>query len=241
MGIFRKKVEMEEQHFQETINLLKGLSRVKAPDNFEYKLMVKIENEDFSIQSEELKRSRFTWVLPPAAAVALTAIVLIFVLTDQAIETDNPLISLPTLRTEYQSASEDKKEGPVEYIARETTESRGSSEEREIFGGAARSSVGSGAVEENFKVVLQPNDVVVKEKVGFPFNNSNNVNLDNFIEGSAEARGSNSSARLVREGTPVFDFNGFFIREKVDRKTLEKNKSRIDSLKRIERRNERDD
>ena len=229
MNIFKRK--LSDEKFAETIQLLKGLDKIKAPDNFEYNLMVKIENREFgNIRSEKTTR-RLVWILPPVAALSLTAIVLFFMFGEQPSEFDNPLLSPPLLRTEFQSSSVEKTRGPVEYVAKETNTSLESAEQ----GYTNSAYVGYQADEDNanYRVVLQPNDVVVREKVDFPFDNANNVNLDNYIDGSGENHSANSSAQLVRDGYPVYDFNGFVVREKIDRKTMEKYRSRMDSLKNV--------
>lgn len=225
MNIFKNK--LSDEKFADTIQLLKGLDKIKAPDNFEYNLMVKIENRDFDNVRSEKSSWRLTWVLPPVAALSLTAIVLFFVLSEQPSDFENPLLSPPMLRAEFQSASE-YPSGPVEYVAKETNASLSTS--KKVY--SEKKSANSAVDADNFKVVLQANDVVVREKVDYPFDNSNNVNLDSYIDGNGANNANNSKAQLVGgSGYPVYDFNGFVVREKIDRKTIEKYRSTLDSLK----------
>ncbi len=225
MGIFTRK--LNEEQFKETIRALQELERIKTPDSFEYHLMTKIQNHDFTTSSPEEKSFRFAWVLPPAAAVVLTSIVLVFILVDQSPEAENLLISPPELRQEYQTVQVTRRE-PIEYVAKETSESVEQSYFMEPEG--LNNSQGFG---KNVKVVLQENDVIIRKKSDFPFNETANVDLDNYIDGPGGSSVSKSNARLVRENTdyPVFDFDGFYIREEIDRNMRKKHQNRIDSLR----------
>ncbi|MBU1099857.1 MAG: hypothetical protein KKA84_05565 [Bacteroidetes bacterium] len=227
MGIFKKKIT--EEYFEDTIKLLKGLDRVKAPDNFEFNLMVRINNQEFGDLEGEEKKLKFAWVLPPAAAVALTTIVLFFMLSDQTVEFDNPLFAPPKLRTEFQAISAVPR-GPVEYNATETEESKELGRNLAASGDVTMFSSPS---EPDVQLVVQPNDVIFEERIELPFDTKNSVNLDSRLQGNDQARSSNASATLVRGGSPVFDFNGFSVRERVSKQEFEAYKSRMDSLKRI--------
>lgn len=230
MGIFKKKVT--EENFEETIKLLKGLDRVNAPDDFEFKLMVKINNQEFGDLEKEPKKLRLAWALPPAAALGLTTIVLFFMLSEQAVDFDNPLLAPPTLRSEFQ-AGYVAPSGPVEYDATETEESK------EVGRNLAANMDGtkfSSPSQPDVQLVVQSNDVIVEERIELPFSTANSVNLDSRLAGNDPAKSSNSNANLVRGGSPVFDFNGFSVRERVSKEEFEAYKSKMDSLRKVNRR-----
>ena len=230
MGIFTKNTNDEQ--FKETIEALQNLNKVTAPDNFEFNLMVKINNRQFEKKHYAESNRKVVWILPPAAAVVLSSVFLFIILSSPSEDFQNPLVTPPVLRAEYQPESPAKK-GPVEYYAKETNSSKASVRDtREM----TEDAITLPSEETNYRVVVQPNDVIVQEKFDLPFDNSNSVNLDSYLDGSKSVR-STSPATLAREGGyPVFDFNGFVTRERVDRKTLEAYKNRMDSLKSVERR-----
>ena len=80
---------MNEKHYNEEGNkypeitkLLKELPEVKAPDDFDYKLMIKIQNGQFESNRELNRKSSGSWVFIPAAAVAVSSVLLFFIFFD---------------------------------------------------------------------------------------------------------------------------------------------------------------
>lgn len=64
-----------EKKLSETLNALKELPKVNAPDDFEFNLMIKITNGEFEPEAEEKRQSKLLWILTPAALV-VTAVIL---------------------------------------------------------------------------------------------------------------------------------------------------------------------
>lgn len=88
----------DDMRYQDVINTLKQMQQVKAPSGFEGDLMRKIK----SGQVPEAKTFWQNIIIPsrliPSAALALTAILLIFVLNNNGITQENPLLTAPRER-----------------------------------------------------------------------------------------------------------------------------------------------
>lgn len=75
MGI--KNYNDNEEKFLETLKALKELPKINVPDNFEFNLMVKINNGEFAPEVEEKRQSKLLWIFAPAAMVVTTVILFI--------------------------------------------------------------------------------------------------------------------------------------------------------------------
>ncbi len=82
--------------FNELKKLLKEIPKVKAPDNFEFNLMTKIQNKNFEIKSEK-KKSIFSWALTPAIGFAATVFIVIFLFSFESEVGDDPWQITPKL------------------------------------------------------------------------------------------------------------------------------------------------
>lgn len=88
----------DDSKYQDVINTLRQLQQVKAPKGFEADLMRRIHSEDTTV-------TKFSWQnifipsrLIPTAALAVTALLLIFILDHSGISQDNPLMTTPRER-----------------------------------------------------------------------------------------------------------------------------------------------
>lgn len=89
MGI--KNYNDNEEKFLDTLKALKELPKVNAPDNFEFNLMIKINNGEFSPEVEERRQSKLLWIFAPAALV-VTSVILFVTLSKPGFEEQlNPL------------------------------------------------------------------------------------------------------------------------------------------------------
>lgn len=66
-----------EEKFSETLKSLKELPKVNAPEDFEFNLMMKIQNGEFAPEIEEKRQSKLLWILAPAGLVVSTLILFI--------------------------------------------------------------------------------------------------------------------------------------------------------------------
>ena len=97
--------------YSELISDLKNLPKVKAPDNFEYNLMIKIQNEDFSEKKERSPSRLLYWILTPSSALAAAVLLFVFIVNpvnslDENLLEANPQI-LSSINTESVLEHED--------------------------------------------------------------------------------------------------------------------------------------
>ncbi len=88
----------DDMKYQDVINTLKQLQQVKAPAGFESDLMRRINSESFPGERTFWQNIFAPSRLVPAAALAVTALILIFVLNTTGITPDNPLLTAPRER-----------------------------------------------------------------------------------------------------------------------------------------------
>ncbi len=213
----------DEEH-QHVIKLLKELPKEKAPDNFEYNLSTKIENKNFGLNTKEPK-FLFPWkFLIPATGAMLSVLLLFFVFFSENDTIENPFLIKPKLRTELGS---------------------------NILNSAVNTLDSKNTISENDVIIQKNNPISVAEKTpqakknaineselqkpNFPFNNS--TNLDEAISENSKSV-ANRRASLAGNSNLESVFNGFYIRNEVDKKYVEALKARIDSLKREYRNNQ---
>ncbi|MDX1699455.1 MAG: hypothetical protein R3250_02495 [Melioribacteraceae bacterium] len=215
----------DEDH-QHVINLLKELPREKAPDNFEYNLKVKIENKNFDLNTEKSNKFPVWKVLIPATGTAAAAILIFMISFGEPENLENPFQIEPqpravTNNTGFEKISEgvnEKKTGIVsdnDVLITTEAEDVYRSESRQ----ADRTDV----------LISEPN-----VKPDFPFNNESSTNLDELRNQRSKSTIGSSASLAGRSNSRSF-FNGFYIREEVDKEYVDKLKARIDSLKKAER------
>ena len=96
----------ENSQYKDIIKILGGLQKIKAPANFQANLMRRINSGKFKKGRSVLAKFFLpSWLLPPAALVATTVIIL-FVVNINSGPEENPLLVPPRIR-ENVSASTD--------------------------------------------------------------------------------------------------------------------------------------
>ncbi len=88
----------DDMKYQDVINTLRQLRQVKAPAGFETDLMRRINSESFPEERTFWQNIFAPSRLVPAAALAVTALILIFVLNTTGVTPDNPLLTAPRER-----------------------------------------------------------------------------------------------------------------------------------------------
>ncbi len=162
--------------------LLRNLRKEKAPENFEYHLMVRIQNKNFGSAVKEEKSSLFWIFLPSASIVAAAVVVLIFLFN--GIGNDMP-ISQPKVI---------KNKSAQTYV---------------VINPAKKSADKKKAEIDMVKILKTVNDVVVNKSVKIPIDNRKSLPLDKFLSNGTIPTSSNS-ATLVSEEISPFYFDGFF-------------------------------
>ncbi len=88
----------DDLKYQDVINTLRQLQQVKAPAGFESDLMRSINSESVQEEKKFWQNIFIPSRLVPAAALAVTALLLIFMLNNNGIAPDNPLLTAPRER-----------------------------------------------------------------------------------------------------------------------------------------------
>ncbi|MCZ7601765.1 MAG: hypothetical protein C4543_06910 [Ignavibacteriales bacterium] len=213
----------EEEKFTKLINDLKNLPKEKADDNFEYNLMVKIQNKNFELSQPE-KRFYFGKQFVPAAALIFSTILLFFVISDSEVNLENPFQATPPVRANYSIAKTD-----TIVLSNPETISETITNEANQAAIAAQSNVNNVV-----RVVVEPSDAVTVEEVNLPFDDSNSLDLDSFVSGNRNQPASLQRGRLVGGGSQPTQFDGFLFKERPSPEALKLHKNMLDSLKKAE-------
>lgn len=194
----------------EVIELLKSLPKIEAPANFEFNLSTRIQNGNFNLPKENHMPRWLTWSLGPIAAIALSAVVFVFVFSNSAFQTESLLMQNPELRQSVNTVQNSE----TQINTRNFT--KVGENELNSFG--------------KLRAVIEPNDVVIQRKQQFPFNDANSVNLDNYVNGNNGTTQSIGNIQTVSAGQTSVNFNGFGIPVKTSPKQLAAMRNKIDSL-----------
>ena len=111
-------MQNDEKKYEDVIKALKGMQKVKAPENFEANLQRKINSEKYT---KEEKKSFWQNIfvpsrLIPSLGLVATAVVIFFVVDTNSEEMDNPFLIEPRVRediyvvTDYKEFEEKKEE-----------------------------------------------------------------------------------------------------------------------------------
>lgn len=211
----------DDSRFQDITKILKELPKVKAEDNFEFNLLSKIQNGNYDAKKYKENSLSWAWIYAPATALVLSAVLIFFVVSPDE-DFDNPLMSNPPLRAALVSNS------PDTMIANSVAENRSAFSETALRETAATKPASSKV--DPYLVVFQPNDVVVKEKMAYPFSKQKGVDIDNYV-GRNDLLGQGGS-QLAGYGDNYFEFDGFFVRTNPDKGQISREKARLDSLRR---------
>jgi hypothetical protein len=201
-----------EKNYSEMIKDLQNLPKVETPENFEFNLMTRIQNENFGKLKEE--KQNFSWIkfLAPSAVV-VTAIILLFVFLPSSQQIDNPLIN-PAQKIESQSILSNNIEPGSETAKTSLTQSK-----------ASEAINNSPASSQNSRNIINKNFPIFSARRG--------VSLDDYISGSSHDRDM-LRGNIVNGGNELTPNDGFFISEKPDQNTLNKYRAQVDSLRKAQ-------
>lgn len=206
----------EEKQFSNLLNDLKELPRVNAPDNFEFQLMTRIQNKNFETLPEPREQFNLIKFFAPSAVV-VTVIILLFLFLPVNEQPDNPLMTDPP-----QIVAQLDHENVItnQNVNNERTNKQSLNSARQN-------------ASTSFSVDVNPYDAVVKPGSKYPIYSNRSVALDDYISGENKRR-NNLQGNVVKGGEDVPEFDGFFIREEADKKTVERYRALIDSVKRAQ-------
>ena len=217
-----KKFYNEDSEHQEIIKLLKDLPKVTASDNFEFNLMTHINNKNFKIKSEQ-KQSNFFWVLVPATGLVISAVVIFFVFFNQSNEFNLLLQEPAKIMGSVNNNDYPKNLNDVILDQKPLGNS---------YAGAVskkKSATSEPKQSKTLRIVVKPNDVIDEEYVNLPFDKSKSVNVDAAIDNFSK-NSTQPQSTLVGGVRKQSGFDGFYIREQLNRKFLKEWRARLDSI-----------
>lgn len=210
----------EDLRFKDLTKMLQDLPKVTADDNFEFNLLTKIQNGNYNAAKFKENKIGWAWIYAPATALVFSAVLIFFVFNPEYEDFDNPLLTNPPLRTALISNI------PDTMIINSTS---GIAENNLSPNQKSSASIKSKETENSYVAVFQPNDVVIKEKIPYPFEQG--VDLDNYV-GQNGLQGQ-SRSQLAAYGN-YFDFDGFLVRKNLNKEKAMLEKARLDSLQKAQ-------
>lgn len=209
-----KKIYNEEENkFSKMLKDLKDLPKIKAPDNFEYNLSTRIQNKNFG--KVEKTEPQFNWIkfLAPSAAVA-SVIILFFIFLPSSQENNNQLLQQTKLQ-DNQSAVNNSLSAKNELDNQQSVPS-------------------NIKVQPNSSSLLGSNNQAVKPSTRSPLNDSRSIKLDDYISGANKNQSNTNRGNIVNNGEESSQYDGFVVSEKPDKKTLERYRAVVDSIKKAQ-------
>lgn len=88
----------DDNKFEKVTRLLKDLSRVNAPSNFENELSKRINQGELTEKKESWFGKILSPKLVPSAALAVTAVIILFLLKGNGTDAEDPFNIIPKLR-----------------------------------------------------------------------------------------------------------------------------------------------
>ena len=211
----------EKKEFEQIKKLLKDLPKVNTEDNFVYNLMTKIENKNFNLKTENSATKWFRWSFKPAVAVAFSVLILFFIFYEQPENADDPFSTIPLMISDYDDIAD-----TIEIKPSKTEKKEKISSPADRFADKE-----TDEPEESYRIVLQPNDFVTKEKVDYPFDKRKSVDLDEYLRKASNKSASSQMGELAGSGTRNdLIFRGFLLREREKKDTIDSLKPESDSL-----------
>lgn len=89
----KRNNQNNENQYESLVSDLKNLPGIKVPSDFEYKLMIRIQNGQFEKVKKEKANNRL-WSLIPASALVLSAVVIFFVVQETSIQQDHNYLTI---------------------------------------------------------------------------------------------------------------------------------------------------
>lgn len=207
----------EERKFSKLKNDLKNLPKIETPNNFEYNLLTKIQNRSFSTSTKEREGFNFIKFFAPSAIVVAAIIAFFIFLPNTEQQIDNPLMSEP------QAITSNGKQ-VAESIQNETSPSTSAQHETQ-----------NQAVNNSYQ---QPANIAPpasgNRKSQYPINQNRSVAIDEFISGDNQKASDIRQGNVVNSGAGSDEFDGFFVREQPDQKTIERYRAMVDSVKKAQ-------
>jgi len=219
-----------EEKFTNVIETLKELPKVNAPDDFEFNLMLKIQNGQFETEKEEKRQSKLLWILTPAALV-VTTVILFIVFTGTPINNQlNPIRERGDIYSSLGGNSEPnvKKESYAQKTVRERSF---------VADKSAKIQNEDNSLDENGFLYQQ----YLADPLSAVYKSNNSYKLDNLINGKgSDLQGIRGATNVKKEEQSNGYFMGDIFPEKsyIKKSPVNDKKAVIDSLKNLDSRND---
>ncbi|MCF8261367.1 MAG: hypothetical protein K9J12_11390 [Melioribacteraceae bacterium] len=202
-----KNIYDSEQNEHPISKILAQMPKLDAPDNFEYNLMVKINNGNFDTHDSSEAGWKLSWLYAPITALA-SSVFLLFYLYSPINDSTLPLITDDAQTISNNSVS--KQFVWAEEVGEKFDKSDEQSEE---------------IVNDAYQVVLQPNDVVETRKIDPSILKGKGSELDVDLSNKGLKASRGRGTLVSAGGVSQFNFDGFYviIDEKADSSKAEIN------------------
>ena len=110
----------DDNKFEKVTRLLKDLPKVNAPSNFENELSKRINQGEQTKKKESWFDKVFSPKLVPSAALAVTAVIILFLLKGNTPDVEDPFQIMPKLREEQNHKQDQLGTGSDKIIVEET-------------------------------------------------------------------------------------------------------------------------
>src|SRR4030067_2332722 len=110
----------DDNKFEKVTRLLKDLPKVNAPSNFENELSKRINQGEQTKEKESWFDKVFSPKLVPSAALAVTAVIILFLLKGNTPDVEDPFQIMPKLREEQNHKQDQLGTGSDKIIVEET-------------------------------------------------------------------------------------------------------------------------
>jgi hypothetical protein len=188
---------------------LKELPKIEAPENFEYNLMTRIQNKNFGESLNEKPMFNFVKFFAPSAIV-VTIVLLFFIFLPTADQRNVPSNSTNSIENQAiadNSVAPFKKEENAKNSVQQTSPNAGT--------------IAQPSMSSNQRPINQIDD-------------SRSVKVDDYISGANSNKTDLERGNVVSGGNQPVGDNGFFISERPDKKTLDRYRARVDSVKKAQ-------
>jgi hypothetical protein len=200
---------------------LKNLPKIKAPENFEFNLMTRIQNKSFETTSEKNTRFSLAKFLAPSAVVVMV-VLLFFIFYPRSEQINDLRISQEKTITPTPVTQQEVKQVVPKDLAAITPATRVVS--KQISQENQPAQVQQQAVPQQFKA----------NRANLISNNQNAIALDDYISGDNSNERDLLRGSVVNSGNQIPQFDGFLVKQKTDPQTLKRYREVVDSLKKAQ-------
>jgi hypothetical protein len=205
----------EETKYSKLLNDLKSLPQIKAPENFEFNLMTRIENKNFG--DSKLPKEKFNlikFLAPSATVVAMFILFILFYPRTEEIKNEiakQPSVADTQTLIEKSIASQQIQKPQITKTEKKKT--------------LASSNI-NGSLEVS-------NSSSANSKLKDFINSQRSVSVDDYLSGATVTNRNMQRGNVVKSGDdPIVD--GFFVEKQTDKQFIEKYRAALDSLRKAQ-------